>query len=239
MDQETSYSETSPWGVTRFDEAYGGLPKRQFNLLQTCNKEVTLAALCHFIKAGMELEHPVVVVGFEHPRQVFYGATQYHFDLEAALASEQLIYLYYKPIFSFSLNFATNYRQLLDEIRCLAKTKTARIAFLNAEALFNLETRFLAETSAEKIMADFSDERFLILGCIQNTPGNTDPCLKQICHTSLHSVMEIRPAQRDASRKYELIAHKNPLRAPQPPIRLRMHRTSGFNTPNLELISHG
>ena len=164
---------------------------------------------------------------------------EYNFDFDDALLTEQLIYLYYKPVFSFSLNLATNYRLLFDEIKALAKSEAGRIAFLNSEVLFNLETHLLAETSAEKIMATFCDQDCVVLGCYQATNSHVNTYLNDICHTSLRSFLEITSVNQGGENKYELILHKSPIISEMDPIELRLNKASGFNIPNMELIKHG
>ena len=228
-----------PWGVELFDQAYGGLPNRLFNFLHTTTKDASIVAVGHFLTTGIQLEQKVVLVSFEHPKQLFPRFKEYNFDFDEALLSEKLIYLYYKPVFSFSLNLAENYRLLFSEIKSLAKGKVQRIAFFNSEVLFNLETHLLAETSAEKIMAAFCDYDCVVLGCYQATNSHINSYLDEVCHTSLRSFIEITRVEQDSENNYELILHKSPLNVENNTIGLRLNKTSGFNVPNIGLIKHG
>lgn len=239
MNLNISTEEVAPWGIHSFDQTYGGLPKRVFNLLHTSTKDASIAAVGHFLKTGIKQEQKVVLISFDHPAHLFARFKEFNFDFDSALVAEQLFYLYYKPIFSFSLNFSTDYHQLVDEVKRLACSEIGRIAFFNAEVLFNVETHLLAETSAEKIMASFSDQDCVVLGCYQTTDAHVNAHLNQICHTALRSYIEIRPTTQDNEKKYELLVHKNPLHETNAPIDLRLTTASGFNSPAMELIKHG
>lgn len=239
MDLQGAFNKLEPWGITSFDRDYGGLPKLVFNLLRACNKEVSIAAIGHFLKAGIELGQRVVLVSFEHPAYLMDNFKEYGVSFDDELLSEQLIYLYYKPFFSHSLNFATNHQKLFDEVQSLAKGDISRIAFLNADVLFNLETHLLAESSAERIMASFSSEHCMVLGCYQATDTLSHQHLDEVSKTVLTSYIEIRPSAHGKDLLYEMILHKSPLFHSKESIDLYLTSGFGFNPSNLEQIKHG
>lgn len=239
MELKSSITKLEPWGVTPFDCDYTGLPNLVFNLLRACNKEVSISTIGHFLKAGIELDQRVALVSFDHPAYLLASFKKHGFYLEEELLSEQLIYLYYKPVFSHSLNFSTNYRQLLDETKALSRGDISRIAFLNADVLFNLETHLLAESSAERIMASFSDEHCVVLGCYQATDIPAHQHLDEVSKKSLNSYLEIKPPVHGNDLMYELILHKTPVFHAKKSIDLYLTPGFGFNVPKVEIIRHG
>ena len=161
------------------------------------------------------------------------------FCFDNELLTQQLIYLYYKPLFSYSLCYITDYRQLFEEIILLSNGDIGRIAFLNADVLFNLESHLLAEASAHHIITSFSDDKKTILGCYQasNTPSHQ--ILDQIGKEFLGSYLEIRSAAVENDRAYELLLHKYPLADEKQSIELHLTPGYGFNAPKMNLIQHG
>ncbi len=239
MDTTNSVNDLEPWGITSFDDNYTGLPRRTFNLLRTCNVEVSTSAIGHFLETGIELGQRVALVSFEHPDYLMARFEEYGFDFENELLSEQLIYLYYKPFFSQSINFSTNHRQMFDEIKGLSKGGVNRIVFLNTEVLFNLETHLLAKASAEKIMASFCDDQCVILGCYQATDNPAHQNLDEISKMFLSSYLEIKSPIQGDDLEFELILHKSPLLFAQNSLDLYLTPGFGFNTQELDMISHG
>ena len=227
------------WGIDSFDRVYTGLPKRIFNLLRTCNEETTLSALGHYLKTGLDRDERVTLVCFDHPAYLLAGFKEHGFSFDDALQSEQFIYLYYKPWLSHSLNFSTNYQPLIDEAKYLSKGNSGRIAFRNADVLFNLETHLLAESSAEKIMSSLNSGDCLVLGCYQGTESPTHQLLDDISKTCLRSYMEIRSGVENSTTNYELVLHKFPLFHAKQNIHLHLTRGLGFNSPALEFLKHG
>jgi hypothetical protein len=239
MELNYSADDIQTWGIVSFDKTYNGLPTRVFNLVHACNKEICIVAIGHFLQAGIELQQRAVLVGFDHPAHLLSKFNGYGFSFEEALNKEQLIYLYYKPSFSHSLNFSTDYKLLFNEIKNLAKGGVKRIAFLNANSLFNLETYILAESSAEKITASFADHNCAILGCYQTIENASHQHLDMVGKTLLRSYIEIQQQEEGNDRCYNLILHNSPLFDADEPINLHLNPGSGFNPPNIELIKHG
>lgn len=239
MEFQSFVNKLKPWGITLFDENYGGLPNLTFNLLRTCNKATSISAIGHFLKAGIEQGEHVVLVGFDNPAYLFENFKEYGVSFDDELLSEQFIYLYYKPFFSHSLNFATNHKKLLDEVKSLSKGNIGRIAFLNTDVLFNLETHLLAESSAERIVASFNDVDCLIMGSYQATDTNTHQRLDEVSKNFLNSYYEIKLSSNNNKQEYELIAHKSPLLHAHQPIDLDLTYGNGFNSPKVDLIIHG
>ena len=236
---ESSHNELEPWGINAFDSEFVGLPKLTFNLLRTCNLQTNNSAIGHFLKSGIELDQRVALIGFEHPNYMLANFKEAGFCFDNELLSQQLIYLYYKPLFSYSLCYVTDYRKLFDEILLLANGDISRIAFLNADVLFNLETHLLAEASVQHIISAFSSAGNTILGCYQASDTPSHLSLDQISKECLSSYLEIRPATNGNDRSYELRLHKFPLADQKENIELHLTPGYGFNTPKMNLIQHG
>lgn len=239
MDLNYSAEDLQPWGVIPFDKAYTGLPRRVFNLLRACNKEVNIGAIGHFLQTGLELGQKVVLVGFDYPIYLLHRFREYGFSFEDELLTERFIYLYYKPCFSHALSFTASYQHLFTEIKQLSRDGVGRLAFLNADVLFNLETHLLAELSTEKIMASFCDEDCVVLGCYQAAHIESHQRLDEVSQALLSSYIEIKHLAVVNDRQYELIIHKSPVMDTSEPMELRLVPGSGFNSPNIELIRHG
>lgn len=230
--------EIAPWGIESFDQFYGGIPGKIFNLLRACNSEVSIVSVGHFLRTGIELDQRVTLVCFDHPSYLLARLNGLGFSFDDEIISEQFIYLHYKPDFSHSLSLLSNYWQMFSEVRKLSRD-SARIAFLNADVMFNLETYLLAEASAERIMTSFDCPDCVVLGCYQAADTSGHRHLDEVARILLSSYMEIKPAKNADERRYEMIVHKSPLFESQESISLSMKPGTGFNTPNIELITHG
>jgi len=239
MELRSSVNELEHWGITSFDHNNVGLPRLTFNLLRACNAEVSISATGHFLKTGIDQGQRVALVSFEHPGYLMSRFKEYGFYFDDELLSEQLIYLYYKPCFSQSINLATNYRQLFSEIKRLSKGDVSRIVFLNADALFNLETHLLTKASAENLMATFSDDQCAILGCYQAADNPAHQHLDEIGKMFFSSYLEIKSVDNNNDQKFELIVHKSPFFIKQNSLDLYLSPGGGFNIQKLEMISHG
>jgi hypothetical protein len=239
MELNYSADELQTWGIEPFDNSYSGLPTRAFNLVRTCSQEISIVAIGHFLQAGIELRQRVVLVGFDHPAHLLSKFNGYGFSFDDALNKEQFIYLYYKPCFSHSLSFSTDYKLLFNEIKTLANGTVERIAFLNSDILFNLETYFLAETSAERITASFADHNCVILGCYQTIENISHQHLDMVGQALLRSYIKIQQQEESNDRCYKLTLQNSPLFEANEPITLHLNPGSGFNPPNIELIRHG
>ena len=240
MEINNSDNALTPWGITSFDSDFIGLPRLTFNLLRTCNYETSIAAIGHFLQEGIDQDQRVALVSFDHPVYLLNSFKEYGFSFDEELLSEKLIYLYYKPFFSHSLNFATNHQKLFNEIKSLSNGDISRIAFRNADVLFNLETHLLAESSAERIMASFNDDHCAVLGCYQATDTQTDQHLDEVSQTYLSSYIEIKPAANSTGKTYELILRKSPIFHEKKSIELCLSPNYGFSFPNrAKLVKHG
>lgn len=232
-------SEERPWGIVSFDSVYKGLPSQTFNLLRTGNKEISFAAIGHFIKTGLDRGERVAIVSFDHPNFLLDKYKEYGFSFAEALASEQLMYFYYKSRFSYSLSFATSYKKIYEELGNLAKRDLDRIVFLYADVLFNLETHLLAKSSVERILASFGKRNSLILGCYQAVNFRAHNVLDEVGHESLISYLELRKGSSGDSSQYDLILHRFPRLDEKAVLSLQLSKSHGFNTPTMELVNHG
>lgn len=230
--------EVVPWGIASFDHFYGGLPGKIFNLLRVCNSDVGLVSVGHFLRTGIELDQRVTLICFDHPSYLLARLNGLGFSFDDEIVSEQFIYLHYKSDFSHSLSLLSNYGQMFSEVRKLSGD-SSRIAFLNADVLFNLETYLLAESSAERIMTSFDCPDCVVLGCYQAADITAHRHLDEVGRALLGSYLEIKSAANADERRYELIIHKSPLFESQEKIGLSMMPGTGFNAPNIELITHG
>lgn len=239
MELDNLTNSIESWGIDSFDSVHTGLPKRIFNLLRTCDEDTTISGLGHFLKKGLDQDERVTLVCFDHPAYLLSSFKQHGFSFDDALNSEQFIYLYYKPWLSHSLNLSINYQPLFDEAKYLSKGNIGRIAFRNADVLFNLETHLLAMSSAVKIVSSLTCGNCVILGCYQGTDTPAHQLLDDVSKTSLHSYMEIKSAATGNDAAYELILHKFPLAYTKQRINLRLTHGVGFNSPALEILKHG
>ena len=231
--------DLEPWGIAPFDQDFVGLPIRTFNILRASDEESSIAAIGHFLKAGIERNQRVCVVSFEHPLCLLPKFKSYGFYFDEDLLTERLVYLYYKPVFSFSLNFSTDYRQLLDELKRLSKGKVERIALFNSDVMFNLESHLLASSSAAGIISSFADYECVVLGCYQSASTEAYQHLHEVSMTILNSYMEIKTAMQEKDRSYELIIHRSPLYHDKQSALLYLTPGYGFDSPRIEIVKHG
>lgn len=148
MELSTSRSQ---WGVPLFDNNYQGLPMRAFNLLETADRFSGLLGIACFIKTGLEQGETVTLITFDNPENVLKKLTKLGFDFTEMVGNERLFILSYKSTFTRSLNISTDYQALFNEIISLSNHKATRLAFLNADLLFNLESYNLTTVSVSKI----------------------------------------------------------------------------------------
>ncbi|MEZ5537093.1 MAG: hypothetical protein R3F02_15900 [Thiolinea sp.] len=141
----------SRWGVPLFDNNYRGLPANSFNLLETVDRFSGLLGIACFIKTGLEQGETVTLIAFDSPENVLQKFANLGFDFSDAIDSERLLILSYKPTFTRSLNISTDYQALFAEIDNFSDSKSTRLAFLNADLLFNLESYNLTTISVSKI----------------------------------------------------------------------------------------
>lgn len=141
------------WGDGSFDDVLEPLWQHHVNILRVPDHCAGFAAMGHFIEKALRAGERAVLVSFSHPGDALSELSRWGMEFESYLASEQLIYLYYKPNFSHSLSFATDYRGLLNEIARLANGEVSRVAFCNVDALFNVQSSYLATASIGKLLA--------------------------------------------------------------------------------------
>lgn len=139
------------WGVPLFDKHYPGLPTRSFNLLETVDRFSGLLGIACFINTGLEQGESVTLITFDTPENVIQTFKKLGFDFTEMITCERLFILSYKTTFTRSLNISTDYQALFSEIENLSNYKATRLAFLNADLLFNLETYNLTIISVSKI----------------------------------------------------------------------------------------
>jgi len=230
---------SEPWGIIPFDRDYTGLPRYIFNLLRACDKGSAITAIGHFLQTGLYRGERVALIGFDNPSYLLASLKHFGFSFETALHSEQLIYLYYKASFSHSLSLTTDYHQLFDEISHLGQSSLDRIAFINADALFNLESHLLARASAERINEATAGLDALVLGCYQATDTPVHKHLDSVGEISLSSYLELKPSKDQSSGVYRLVCRKHPLPLVKKPINLYLSTGVGFVSYTTDLIKHG
>lgn len=150
MELSTNHTQ---WGIPMFDNNYQGLPKNAFNLLETADHFSGLLGIACFIKTGLEQGETVTLIAFTTPEKMLQKFTRLGFDFLEMVNCERLHILSYKPAFTRSLNISTDYQALFHEISCLSDHKATRLAFMNADLLFNLESYNLTTVSVSKIHA--------------------------------------------------------------------------------------
>lgn len=217
------------WGIESFDKLYGGLPRSTFNLLRTCNKATQLCAIGHFIEAGLRCNERTVLVGFENASPLFKSLDFYGFPFTKALKEERLIYLYYKDSFSQSLSFTVDYKQIFSELLNIAGSEVNRIAFLNADTLFNLQSHLLARSSAERLTSAVAGMDICILGAYQKLSSSTQEHLDSVALTLLDSYLEICSFDPEGEWSFGLTWHKHQTPKISGDINLFLSQQYGFN----------
>ena len=139
------------WGIPLFDNHYRGLPASSFNLLETADQFSGLLGIARFIHTGIESGETVSLITFDNPENVLRKFIKLGYDFRPMVKAERLYIMSYKPTFYRSLNIATDYHALFEELNRLSKEQATRFAFLNADLLFNLESHSLTTISISKI----------------------------------------------------------------------------------------
>ena len=142
----------------------GQLTPRTFHMLESLDSGSGLLAIAHFLCLGLTRGETVALVTHENPKTVAGWFAQIGLDAEKHLRDESLLYFYYKPTFHQSLNISANYETMFTEIHAMTPQPISRLAFLNAETLFNLESLTLAYISAEKLLTASSRHPCITLG---------------------------------------------------------------------------
>lgn len=198
-----------PWGIDDFDYGHGGLVAGAYNMLATPDHDAAVAAIGHFLARGLRDGRRAVLVGFDNPRLILAKLEYYGFDYAAALESEQLIYLYYKPAFFHALSCSTDYTILFAEIRRLAG-EVSRLAFLNADMLFNLQSEYLAHVTAAKLAAAAGAGPTTVLGCFVHQRIAPHWLLDATCANLMPGYLVMRSVPRRAARCYAVKWRKGP-----------------------------
>ena len=222
--------KTEQWGIASFDTSYKGLPRSVFNLLKTCSKATQLTAVGHFISEGLASGQRVVLVGFENAAPLFNSLGFCGFSFEEALNDERLVYLYYKPSFSQQLSFTVDYKKVFNEIiniSNVAGVGVDRIVFLHADTLFNLQSRLLAQSSAERVLSSVAEMDVCMLGVFQSLPGAVQEHLDSVAGV-LGSYFEIKPGDQGAGN-YDFISYRFHLPCDGGNGRLFLSKSLGFN----------
>lgn len=139
------------WGIPLFDKNYPGLPARSFNMLETADRFSGLLGIACFINTGLDQGETVTLITFDTPENILKKFNKLGFDYTDMIACERLFILSYKNTFTRSLNISTDYQALFSEIEDMSNHKATRLAFLNADLLFNLESYNLTTISVSKI----------------------------------------------------------------------------------------
>lgn len=199
----------SSWGLSEFDRVYGGICAGSLNLLSTPNYDSAIAATGHFLTKGLRSEQRVALVSLENPNNTFSKLAAYGFHYDAALRSERLVYLYFKPTFHNALSCTTDYRLLFDELISLSGP-VSRVAILNAELLFNLQSENLARESAAKLAAVTSFDNPTIMGSFVKQNSRSHAILESVCSSMLPSYIVIKAKPSRQSRHYVIDWRKGP-----------------------------
>lgn len=231
-------SKTRRWGVRSFDRVYQGLPNQTLNLLRSGSKSISYAAIGAFIQAGILRGERVALIGFDHPDYVLSKFRKLGFEFAPDIASEQLMYFFYQSRFSYSLSFSTSYQKLFDELYRMAGESLSRIAFFNADVLFNLETHLLAKSSAERIISSFGGRDCVLFGCYQAQKIRAHQLLHEVACETLPSYFELSQGTNYDDSHYKLYLHKFP--AIDGPAALNLQLNQGNSSkPDLELVGNG
>lgn len=201
--------DLSPWGVAEFDRVCGGLCAGNINLLSAANYDASIAAAGHFLTKGLRSEQRVAIVSLDNPNNMFAKLATYGFHYESALRSERLVYLYYKPTFHHSLSCTTDYRVLFDELQSLTGP-VSRIAILNTELLFNLQTETLARESASKLASVSTFDNTTVLGCFVRQNARSHALLESVCNSIMPCYLVVKAKPTRQARHYVIEWRKGP-----------------------------
>ncbi|MGB1256191.1 MAG: hypothetical protein ACPG51_10040 [Thiolinea sp.] len=132
---------------------FKNLPEKSFNLIETADNFSGLLKVADFLASGLQQGEMVTLVAFDQPDSLLEKFMKLGHDFHDDFLKGRLCILSYKPTFTRSLNISTDYQALFSEISSLSKSKSAWIAFLNADLLFNLESHNLTTVSVSKVHA--------------------------------------------------------------------------------------
>jgi len=188
---ELTPSNCIPWGIAGFDRLYGGIAAGGLTMLSTPEYDSAIAAVGHYLARSLEDGQRATIVSFDKSSLMLAKLAHYGFDFKEALQLEKLVYLYYKPTFLHALSCSTDYAALFKEILTLSGPIT-RLAFLNADMLFNLQTEYLARVSASKLASAFGCESVTTLGCFVRQHLRSYQLLDAVCNSQISSYIRIR-----------------------------------------------
>lgn len=132
--------------------AHGRLIPHTLNVCSFPSHEATLVTIGGFLAEGLYGDERVALVAFENVSLTIAEFARLGWDFDSAIASERLVYLYYRPVFAQALSLTADYEALFAELKRLTG-KVSRLALLNAELLFNLQSQHLSNLSASKLAA--------------------------------------------------------------------------------------
>jgi len=188
-------SHTTEWGLPYFDRQYNGLPVNSFNMLETSDNKLGLLAIAKFLIKGIQLNQNVVLITYDDPEKIIEKFSNMGFNLQNMIYMERLFILSYKETFSRSLNISTDYNGLFNEVKNLTNPKASRIAFLNANLLFNLESNNLATMSASKLTHAARNVGLTVLAQYTFIDGRAYQHLKEACHSMIDCYISIYTAE--------------------------------------------
>jgi hypothetical protein len=215
-----------PWGIDEFDRRHGGLVGQAFNLLAAPNHDAGMVAVGHFLAAGLDRQSRVCLVAFDNPDPVLAKLSYYGFEFADAIVSERFVYLYYKSTFVPALSCATDYLSVLGEIRALAGP-IERLAFFNADMLFNLQSEYLARASAAKFAA--AGVMPTALGYYSRPDKAAHTLLDAVCASAMPSHLELHAnSHNNSHQQYVLTCRKGPFARAASPCLLELKPGQGY-----------
>lgn len=150
--QDDSAHVFTPFGIHAADVVLSGLAAGHFNLLEAHDGTAADVVLAHFLDHALKRGARVAVVAPDDPLARLLRVTSFGFDFERVMDDERLICVLYRPTLSRVLGDGADYGALFSELRRLTGP-VERIAFLQPEVMFNLESETLAMGSMERFSA--------------------------------------------------------------------------------------
>ena len=223
-----------PLGINEFDRKYGGIVCGAINIVEAADQDSSIATLGHYISGGLEKGEQVALVSFENPRHALAKLGQYGFgSFDSYLKNEQLIYIYYKPLFTKSLCLSFNYRRLFEEIERIAGREITRLAFDNCEVLFNLQSVPLARASAIKLLSVTENKKYTTFGSYINRKESDQKNLIEACESTIISYIKIDRCEDNEAGFYEADFYQFTVRkslnmATDDKLKLKLLKQQGF-----------
>lgn len=178
-------------GLAEFYLLHGGLMESNVNILNVPDLQHATLAAGMFLAGGLQRNEQVAVVTFEHPDQLLPRLSEAGLNLDDALQTEQLIYLYYKPDVAHSLSLSVDYRELFKEVAQLGGEEAKRLVLFNVDALINTNSEHLVHTSLHQLIYAANHFKVTLLGLFVAS-GQEGELLNQGCRAVLpgYYVME-------------------------------------------------